>query len=187
MRISRVTIILLLILAFGAIFTWYWEFSPAKDARLTPTPTSMPKVVGSWSADEIVALDITLSKDNPIRLRRNSDSSWAFGTLEGKQPDQGKVLQFLTSLTTLAVTNSINSGISLDEIGLTNPTFIIQIKNRDNEIEIIKVGNSTPTQNGYYLQVNEELPVVTNKYSVDSMIELIQGDNLTLQTPTPIN
>lgn len=185
MKISRATLIIFFIFILGIVFTWYWEFSPAKEARLTPTPTESPKLLSGWTTSDLIGIDVISEDGINIQLRKNSDNYWAYSSLENKQPDQGKVYQLSSSLLNLSASNTTNSDITIDALGLTNPKMIITVQHINGTKIIINVGNITPTESGYYIQIDTDSPVVSGKYSIDAIIDLIQNDNLTLITPTP--
>ena len=47
---------------------------------------------------------------------------------------------------------------------------------------VITIGNATPTGSGYYTQVDQNAPVIVQKYAIDDIFDAVQSAH---STPTP--
>ena len=66
--------------------------------------------------------------------------------------------------------------------GLQLPTYIITIAYQSGQNHVIKVGNLTPTQSGYYVQLDIGNTVIVNQFGIDDVIEMLKS---VTYTPTP--
>jgi hypothetical protein len=183
--IRRGTLIVMIILVVLIGVTWLLEWSPSGKARTRGTPTSTPyPSLFSWDVDNLNIIDITISGNIPVTLRRNPDDTWGFSVPQGLIADQGQVLQLISSLQTINVQASLDSNVSLDMLGLENPPQVFKLQTSDGTNYILKIGQITPTNMGYYCQVNDNPVVVLSKGAIDSLLELATVDALLLPTPT---
>jgi hypothetical protein len=72
---------------------------------------------------------------------------------------------------------------SLDSLGLVNTGTVILLKSADGKTMQVTVGIVTPTGSGYYVQLDENAPVVVGKPALDAVIQLF--DEAIPETPTP--
>lgn len=182
MKIARTTWALLAILAILFGVTWYWEWSPAKQLRSTPTPTSEPVLLAGWVNQDIISLE-SIQQDNKLSIARGTDKTWYFVNNKEKTVDQGKVELLLSHLTTINAMNTAGN-IELKAIGLDTPIAIITLQNKEGKKSTIKIGKPTPIDSGYYIQVNNEASIVIGrKYAVEAILELLQEKIITHADP----
>jgi hypothetical protein len=70
----------------------------------------------------------------------------------------------------------------LDALGLQSPARTLAIRDKQGKQITISIGNTDPTESGYYVQVAAQPPVVVDKYTLDGIVNLF---NSALPTPTP--
>jgi hypothetical protein len=184
-RRGTLIVIALLIILLGA--TWFLEWSPSGKTRAHGTPTATPyPSLFAWNVDQLDTIEISVEGNNPVSLRRNPDNTWGFSSPQGILADQGKVLQFITSLQSMEIQTIMDPTAALDMLGLVQSVRSIKLQINDGSSVTFKIGQTTPTNTGYYCQVNNDIPVVLSKGAVDSMLELATVDALVLPTPTVI-
>ncbi len=182
--IRRGTLIVLgvFILLIGA--TWYLEWSPAGQARVrgTPTATAYPKLVALGSSD---LMKVELKNGNgTLAIKRNLNNTWSFADDQNTPADQGKVQELLSNLTDLQAISAQNAN-ALDTFGLVTANQVLTVQTTAKTM-VIKVGKETPTTSGYYVQVDNNPPVVADKVTMDQILTLMTRQALLPATATPL-
>lgn len=157
------------------------------ESRQTPTATTYPKLIEGVSPAEISRFEIEDSQaEQRFQLQKNADNQWVFTEDASKQVDQGKVQELISTLISLNVLNTIDPATALQVLGLDTPRAIITLTTSSGESKAVRIGDLAPPETGYYLQLNGNTPVIVNKFSVESLLELLQPDHLAAVTPTPM-
>jgi hypothetical protein len=180
----RTTWVLLTVFILLFALTILVEKKPSLTAGLkTPTATAFPKLLGDFSSKKIQNIEITPPTGEPYTVKKNDDQSWIIPN-QSRPVDSGKVEELLTSLASLNIYTILDSGVSKDAIGLTKSPIIIAYKTSDGSDKTIKIGQITSTQSGYYVQIDDNNPVVVDKSGLDAVINLLSVDNLVVPLPT---
>jgi hypothetical protein len=158
---------------------------PVLQGKATPTATEYPLLLQGWLPDDMTMIEIKNDKGETVALQHNPDKTWAFVNVPGKLPDQGKVTEFIDSLTSMNVLASFDATTSLENVGLTAPSYLITLQNSKGNKKVIRVGKATAIGSGYYIQVDNNLPVLVSTDSLNQVTSLASLDALTLVTPTP--
>lgn len=157
------------------------------ERRQTPTATTYPKLIEGVSPAEIIRFEIEDSQAVlRFQLQKNADNQWVFNEDASKQVDQGKVQELISTLISLNVLNTIDPATALQVLGLDSPRAIITLTTSSGESKAVRIGNLAPPETGYYLQLNGNVPVIVNKFSVESLLDLLRPDHLAAVTPTPM-
>jgi hypothetical protein len=166
--------------------TWYFEWSPAGLARVkgTATPTLIPQIIKENQSD-ISLIEFTASTGDVTTLRKNSDNTWSFPNSTSQVVDQGKMQELLSDIYFLTPLTTMDSNTSLDAYGLLKPAQILKLEVTNGSPYVIKLGSLTPTQSGYYVQVNSNPAIIVSKTSLESILDLIGTDALIQKTATP--
>jgi hypothetical protein len=182
--IRRGTLVVLAILVLLIGVTWYLEWSPAGQARArgTPTATTFPNLIqlgtGQFSKIEIK------NSNGTFGIQRNLNNTWSFLDAQNTPADQGKVQQLLSSLTGLQPTATLDIN-TVASFGLVSANQILTIKT-SNGTFVLKVGKITPTSGGYYIQIDNNAPVVVDKTSMDEVLNFMNREALSPATATPL-
>jgi len=183
-RSTWVTIAVLIVL-LG--ITWYFEWSPSGKSRNagTPTPTLIPQIIKENQTD-VSVIELTTSTGEVISLSKNPDNTWSFPPSSNKRVDQGKAQELLSDIYFLTPLTTLDSSAALDAYGLLNPTQVLKVQVMNGSPYVIKLGSLTPTQSGYYIQVNSNPVVIVSKTSLESIFDLLKTDALIEMTATPL-
>ena len=120
------------------------------------------------------------NSDSTMQLSNNG-GNWIL-LPENKPVEVGKAEEIRAQLADMHVMANLPAGFSLETGGLSKPSHVITLKNSQGNQSDMKIGNATPTGDGYYVQVNNNAPVVVNKGTIDTLIEQVSLSNL---APTP--
>lgn len=184
--IRKPTLILLAVFVVMLALAVFLQRTPGvKDSQQTPSVTPYPKLLAGLASAEITRIDVERSQPaEQWQIERNSGQQWVFSEANGKTVDAGKVEQLLSTLTSTNVINALEATTDLQPLGLDAPAATIVLTGKDGESYTLHVGNLTPPETGYYLQLNGGAPVIADKYAVEDVLNLLEPDQLAVATPT---
>lgn len=183
--IRRSTWIIIAVFALSLGALWYLEWSPAKEARMTPTPTTMPRLLESIDINKIVQIEVIRTKGDNLVLKKNPDRTWSFGDRPGILVDQGQAELLTSSLFSLNIKSSLGDNIAMSAIGLDTATSTIKLVTSSGSPNYLHIGKINPINNGYYVRFNDLKPVLVDNYALDEIISLLSFNQLIMATPTP--
>ncbi|NPV78477.1 MAG: DUF4340 domain-containing protein [Anaerolineae bacterium] len=166
-------------------FAIYWQKSPETFMSPTPTPTPFPIFLPGWSEKEISLIEISAPDENIIVLKLDSTKQWALANSDHDQVAQGKIEELLTTLRTATIISAINNPVDPAVIGLEEPKLSIRLQNTKGETVLIKIGDKTPTDSGYYAQMDENLPVILRSITVEDLVVMTKKESLIATLPAP--
>lgn len=176
-------LLVVFVILLGAAF--YLQKNPLPKAEsATPSPTAQAQMIPGLAGDQIVKIELKDGQGNATQIEQDPLGNWALGP-DGKQKiDTGVAEQARAGLTSAMVQASLPAGMDLKAISLNAPTHTITVTTKDGKQTVILVGSETPTASGYYIQVDNQAPVVVDKGAIDSLVNLLNKDSLI--TPTPL-
>lgn len=186
--IRKPTLILLAVFVVVLALAAFLQRTPvAQDSQRSPSVTPYPKLLTGVSPADITRIGVEKSQPaGQWQIEKNSNQQWVFSEANEKTVDAGKVEQLLSSLTSMNVINSLEATTDLQPLGLDAPTATILLTGKGGESNTLHVGNLTPPETGYYLQLNDGAPVIADKYAVEEVLNLLQPDQLAAATPTSL-
>jgi hypothetical protein len=184
--IRRSTWITLALFAVALGVLWYMEWSPAKEARATPTPTSSPKLLNAIDPSSVIRLEVISSRGQNLSILRNPDRTWAFDNQPGKLVDQGQVEYLTSSLFGMNIKSELGDNVTLNTIGLDSATTTIKIVTSGGSQNYLHIGKINAVNNGYYVRLNDLKPVLVDSTSLGEAVDLFSMSSLVMATPTPI-
>ncbi len=155
---------------------------PAGGGTATPSPTAEPAAfLAGWNTSDIVAIDLKEGQNSTIQLAQDEKGAWQLGAQ--KTPvDPGKVEQVRSEIVSMRPTRTLPTDFAREAAGLTNPARTLTIRNKSGQQVVMRIGNPTPTGTGYYMQVDDQAPVVVAQGSVDGIVSPLTS---LVATPTP--
>ncbi len=147
------------------------------------TPTSSVSYVFTDQDGRPTSIEVKPAEGNSVRVARNSANAWALELPEAAAADQGSVEAAATSVTTLRILNSQVNGAP-DIFGLDKPAYTITVRFTGGSVHVLEVGDKTPTNNGYYVRLDNQKMMIVSLDGIDSLLTLVQSPPY-LSTPTP--
>ena len=189
------TLITVLLLAVLIGFAYYLNREKGITADTTPTSekaTSVfPATLGTVSSIEINSIEGDAQR---VRIARNEQNVWAIEKPTATEADQGLAEAAATQVSALKVISQIKGNPNI--FGLDNPTYIITIEfaggtpalaGGAKEKHTLEIGDSTPTNSGYYVRLDKDKMMITDLSGIDSLLQLgMFPPYLNTPTPTPI-
>jgi hypothetical protein len=181
--VRKQTWILLIIFAALLGATFYLQKNPLPaSADLTPSPTSSPKVLQGWESSDITWMELKESQGSTIQMVQDAQGNWTLDA-EGKEKvETGKAEQLRAEIAEMRAIATLPGDYQLDALGLKVPARTLSIRDKQGKQITVSIGNTDPTESGYYVQVAAQPPVVVDRYTVDGIVDLF---NSALPTPTP--
>jgi len=156
-------------------------------ANQTPTATSFPRVFTGIEASKVDRLEIKSDKGKDVVIQKNSDGTWSFVNNEAGAVDQGKAIQLISSLFSMNTIGLMDASTSLPDIGLSPASQTILISGDGGNISsAFSIGNATPTDSGFYVQLDKQAPGIVEKSALNEILDLFNEPGLKLETPTPL-
>lgn len=186
--IRKPTLILLGILALLVGLALYLQKNPAaqgeSDPTVTPSQTPAPAVLDGWQSTGIVLIQLSSSDGSGFELTPNDnvDGEWILGPEEGGPVSPGTIERIRSEIVSMRAVAGLEDNYTLAAVGLEEPDKVITIRSSDGKQAAIRIGRQTPTGSGYYVQVNEQVPVIASKAALDSLFELLEKETL-LEAP----
>lgn len=183
--IRRNTWIVLLVFAVLFGIAVYLNRNPLPSAsQATPSATEIPMLLSGWSDSDIVWIEYK-GDPAPVTLAQNPDGSWTVGPENSAAASIGQVEYLRTQIAALRANSVLNTTDPLDAVGLAAPTRVITLRNSAGQTVNLRIGKETPTGSAYYVQVDNQTPVVLSKFSVDAVLEALNREILAAPTATP--
>lgn len=154
------TLIALAVLAgLWGIFTYYGKKKPAASSK---TNSATSKTILPVKDAQIVSFTVAATGSKPVTCTRNG-KTWQITEPMKLEADSSAIQGFLSSLTSATPSETVSEqGGDPKEFGLDPPTATIEVKTDAKPEEFtLRLGSSTPTNNGVYAQVAGEPRVFT--------------------------
>lgn len=172
-------LVVIFVILLAVVFYLQKNPLPTTGANVTPSATSPVSLLPGFGAQEIMFVSIK-NGDTSLQLSNNG-GNWVL-LPENKPVDVGKAEEIRAQLADLHISANLPASFSVETVGLSTPAQTIALKNSQGKQIEMKIGKMTPTGDGYYVQVDNNNPVVVNKGTIDTLIEQISLSNL---APTP--
>jgi hypothetical protein len=169
------------VVLLGAAF--YLQKNPLPDsASLTPSPTSAPVVLAGWSSGDIVSMESKDSQGQSVLITQDAQGSWSLGPNSKQKVETGLAEEIRSQVVEFRAVTTLPADFQLGAVGLQAPTRSLVLRDKQGKQVELRIGSATPTGDGYYIQVDNQAPVVVNKSTIDGTLDLF---NNALPTPTP--
>lgn len=168
----------LLLLAVGLQQKWFTS------GAITPTPTTIPPILDALPKDQLASIQVAIASNTTLTLSKQSDG-WIINEPTGVSVDQSKVNQLISSLYSLKPDGTDLSGKALETFGITPDSQVITLKGQNSKTITLRIGSMTPTQNDYYIQADDHPAVIVPRFSLESVLKLLDPIALQATTATP--
>lgn len=165
----------LVILAFGIYLS---KSDGILNKEKTATPVTVEKALPEISMDKATGISYTKLKMNLISLSKNNNGVWTLSSDPQKTINQARLSEIFSNLNSLEVMTKMNSSSKVEELGLLPPAQEINILGSEGTQIQVKIGNLTPTESGYYLQVENGVPIIVGKGGLETIVGLLTPENL---------
>ncbi len=180
--IRRTTWLLLIILVIVIAVGWYIS-QPKSLAANQPTTPAPAKLISGVASETISSIQFN-DKNGLVVLLEKQNGSWKVRQPAAYNLTQGNIEEIVTQILDLTILADLSSPPAQESLGLTAPLFTLTISAGNNYV--VLTGAATPTDSGYYVQVNQDKPVIVAKTGLDRINELFSSGQPTPTPTTPI-
>jgi hypothetical protein len=131
---------------------------------------------------EIVAMNISSLDGSQIIINKDAEGHWIVDDLRNELVDVARIESAVSQAGMLSTISKLELEVSLADLGLDQPNYEIVVTLSNGEQLVAYIGDSTPTNNGYYAYSNGVPIQVVNKFNVDSVLEVLIDPPILSQT-----
>lgn len=180
-RAGTLITLLLFIVAIGIALYINRETETSANADGTATSAGIAYAFDVEAAN-INSIEVKPADGEAVKLVRNESSVWALELPEQVEADQGLAESAASQAAALLIVSEIEGDSEI--FGLDEPVYTITLEYADGSLHTLEVGDSAPTNNGYYTRVDKEKMLLVSLGAIDSLINLLAFPPY-LNTPTP--
>lgn len=127
------------------------------------------------------SIEIKPATGAEVKLARNAQNAWALVLPESAEADQGLAEAAATQITTLRVLDKVDADPSI--FGFDAPGYVVTVEFSGGKKHILEIGDTTPSNSGYYVRVDGDKMMVVSTSSIDSLLKIVAFPPY-LNTPT---
>lgn len=132
----------------------------------------------------LASVKIEPAEGETFLLERNEENAWVLKLPFETEADQGLAEAAASQINALQITNELQADPS--SLGLDAPAFVITVGFLGGAKHTLEVGDKTPTNNGYYVRLDNQRILIVTVSGIDSLINLtLNPPYLNTPTPTP--
>lgn len=173
--------VLLLIALIG--LTFFLKSEKGKSILADATPISTPVALFSAEDGGVSSIEIKPAEGESVKVARNAENVWAMEMPITAEADQGLAEAAATQVSALQVLSQIENA-NPEIFGLKNPAFVIALEFQSGSKHTLEVGDATPTNNGFYVRLENGRIMIANQDGISSLLQLVYSPPY-LNTPTP--
>jgi len=172
MKIRKSTWIMLIVLVF--VIAALGAFALRKNLALKSAQAASQPILPDWTAESVIKISIKYDHDkNSLQFLRDPSKNWIDIDRQSNTMPQDELNSALTQLFSLTPTQTLDQGTPIDWLGLSPPVASFDVMNISGETKIIKIGQPAPLGSGYYLQVDNNTPVIVPYNDVIQILDRI--------------
>jgi len=179
--IKKPTWILIGVLVIILITAWLIQTLPF-GKKVEPTPTVGYGSLFNLSANPIIACKITDNTGKIVAVERDANGAWVLTEPSGLEADTERIQAAITRAQSMSIITEYDPAPELNIIALDPPAYQIVVTLADGSQQHAIIGMITPTDSGYYGQLEGGPVLLINKYGTEGLLDLIK--NIPIK-PTP--
>jgi hypothetical protein len=191
--VKRSTWIMVVLMAIAAGLAYYLQqpdnlIKKTLASKETPTAES-PGLLVRPEDGPLKSISVQSADGKSVSIKQNNTGWMLFLGTEGPIPaDQGAAQQTASQVMELRLVAAIATKPSdLSVFGLDKPIYILTLVLNDDKSVTYKIGGSTLTGSGYYIEKDDGSVVVIDKYGTDVVLNMMnQPPYMFTPTPSPV-
>lgn len=174
-------IVLMLLIAVMVI----WQgVQSSQVTEVVATPTS-DLLLPQLDVGKIVKFTLQRAEDRQTLILEKMEGQWVLKQPEAPMTDSASVETNLSQLVSMRILSAPMLNATLEELGLKPPVYRLLIQLENGEQLVFNIGSETPTGSGYYLLTPQRRIVVVSKFTLDTIIAMLDQPPILEPTPTP--
>ena len=178
-------IYILLFLVIAGVYYYLNHRTKPADIALTLEPNAKTSYLFTSDDGQSTSITVASKTGEVVELTRNAENAWALVKPIEASAEQGSSEAAASQITTIRITDHLTN-ISPKDVGLDAPDYKLTVKFTSGVERIANIGVVTPTGNGYYVGLNNEI-VIVSKSAIDALVGLLTNPPYAeTLTPSPI-
>jgi hypothetical protein len=178
--LKRSTVIIVVIFIIVLVSAIFFQRNQDK-VDLESTSDTIQTYLIDIGQSKIVVLEINSIDGSQVIVKRDSEGTWVLDEPSGKDADETRIESAVSQAGQLTTISKFESKIDLVDLGLDQAKYWINITLSNGEQKTAFIGHSTPTNSGYYAYMNGAPLQVVNKFSVDSLLDILENPPILIQ------
>jgi len=179
------TLIVVLLLVAVIELAIYLNGNKDKAGLENSTPVSEKAYIFTEKDGIVSSIEVKPADGEAVKVARNAQKAWAIVLPSEVEADQGLAEAAASQVSALPIINKVDAGKSPEIFGLDKPAFTITIEFEGGVKHALYVGDTTPSQSGYYARVDKGDIVVTDLSGIEALLQLNSFPPY-LNTPTAL-
>lgn len=162
----------------------YMNRQAEEKAAATETPAAEEAFL--FTEDSVVTgIEVKTMEGDTVKIERNEEKAWVLSQPEEADADQGAAEAAASQVGALGIVTAIEGDKDPSIFGLDVPVYTITITFEDGKTSVLEVGDTTPTESGYYVRMDGDKVYVVSTSGIDALASLTFAPPY-LNTPTPV-
>lgn len=178
------TWVTVLLLAAAVSAAVYMNRQAEEAANAEPTPAEEAAFLFEQGA-LVTGIEVKPADGDPVALERNEGKIWVLTKPDKVEADPGAAEAAASQVGALSIAAEIDSQKDPSIFGLAAPSYTITVTLEGGKTSVLEVGDSTPSETGYYVRVDGEKMYVVTSSGIDALVSLSFLPPY-LNTPTPV-
>jgi hypothetical protein len=175
-------IVLIVFLALVGLMLYLNQKNPSTGAA-DVTPTATVENLFTQTDGLPISIDIKSKAGEEVAIERNDAGVWVLKQPIEAEADQGSAEAAASQASDLRIVSKPQ--VAPDEVGLTQPSYILTVKLTGGTVKTVRIGDLTPTSSGYYTSVDGSNEVlIVGKTGMDALLSMVTSPPY-VSTPTP--
>lgn len=180
---STGTLITLGVLALFVLGIFYLNRKEQADAAAT-APAETSTYALEIDESSITAIEVKSKDGDAVKIERQEGGAWKLTLPVEAEANQGLAEAAASQSASIRVTSPIDNPGDLSIFGLKQSAYTVTITLADKSTRTLEIGDSTPTQKGYYVRVDGKQVLIVSASAVEALTALITNPPV-LNTATP--
>jgi hypothetical protein len=152
-------------------------------AEAAATPANETTFVFDATAGTPSSIEVKPADGNTVKVVRNAENVWVMELPIKTEADQSTAEAAAAQISSLRLVSEVD-GNDPAIFGVNDPSHTITVEFSSGETHTLDVGDSTPTNSGYYVRLDKGRIMVVGLSGIDALLNLASFPPY-LNTPTP--
>lgn len=174
------------LLVFAAIIAAiiYLNQNPIEDAEAEITPVAEEAPLFA-EGSVVTSIEVKPLEGEAVKLERNESQAWVLTQPDEVDADQAMAEAAASQVTALRIITEVDNKKDPSIFGFDQPAYILTVGFEDGTTSTLEVGDTTPSENGYYVRMDNGKFYVVSLGGIGALTNLASAVPY-LNTPTPI-
>ncbi|MBI3152717.1 MAG: DUF4340 domain-containing protein [Chloroflexi bacterium] len=132
----------------------------------------------------VTSIEVKPADGETVKVARNEENVWAIELPFETEADQGLAEAAASQITALEIIDELDANVNPSIFGFDEPAYVITIEFEGGKKQVLEIGDSTPTNSGYYVRLDEKKMMIVGLSGIDALTNLVFFPPY-LNTPTP--